>query len=58
MNHGHRVTVVPNICGASVQNSTASHSTGTQNSEADSNFWKNGAPLTKAVKTVGKVWLG
>lgn len=58
MNHGHQVTAVPNICGASIQNSTASHSNGTQNSEADPNFWKIGAPLTKAVKTVGEAWLG
>lgn len=48
----------PGHCGASVQNSTASHSTGTQNSEADPNFWKISTPLTKAVKTVAEVWMG
>jgi len=49
------VTVVGHY---SVQNSTASHSTGTQNSEADPNFWKNSAPPTKAVTTVAEVWMG
>jgi hypothetical protein len=55
MNHGHQVTVVGHY---SVQNSTASQCTGTQNSDADPNFWKISAPPTDAVKTVAEVWRG